>query len=804
MWGLRFAAFALLLGSAAAHAAPRLSPALTFVAEGRMPAHMLPHLSDGSLRVFVRYRGSPDALRKAGIEPYTHAGDWWTARVRPETLATLALDDLYVGEAHELHTQLDKSAAAAGAVAARARDPNLDGRGVVVGIVDTGIDFTHDDFRHPDGTTRVKFLQDLSSGPGGPHPEMATAPDAQVWTADELNRAIIQRAAGLPAWPSVRQRDVFGHGTHCAGIAAGNGRATGADLPAGRYVGMAPAADLVIVKDTRGGGNGFSDADIADGVAFVFARAEALGEPAVVNLSLGAQSTGHVGHSNMEDLIAGMVGAGKPGRVIVAAAGNDGSDDLHASGAMIRRAEAIIPIEVGRYLYTQVNGSSSFGWEVWYPPNDRLEISVRSPGGLEYGPVGWNGHADWDTVEGHVYIANAQGGTDGASQRNGAYLTVQQSNLGLIADGRWEVVLRGHTTRYDLWISGSSLPSLVAVRGELDTDDHLTIPATNEDIIAVAAFTTKNSWTSFLGTHVQRINRVGFPALFSSTGPTADGRFKPDVAAPGEFITSTLSSDALPTQNGSAFHTALRTLWADDGVHGVLRGTSMACPHVVGAVALILQKRPDLDTVQVKELLRASARSDEFVGNGPVWSPKWGFGKLAVDIAARVLDGEQAGPVNASVSAVGVNRDIVPPNAGDDAVSTITVVPKDATGLPLSSGHDVQIDATAGRWEGPAVQVSDYGRWERRLRADVLGHVAKISVRVDGVVLARQPTVSFLDSRTEVGADFGQGCAQIIGGTPAGSPILLLLLIAGMRSSVRGRRRRRARSCSCCNETPAA
>ena len=779
MWGLRFAACALVLVSATASAKPRLSPALSFVADGRMPAHMLPHLADGSLRVFVRFGGSADALRRAGIRPYTHAGDWWTAAVRPETLATLP-DGIYVGEAHELHTLLDQSAVAAGAVAARAADPTFDGRGVVVGIVDTGIDFTHDDFRHPDGTTRIKFLQDLSNGSGGTHPEMATAPDAQVWTGDDLNRAIVQRAGGLPTWPAVLERDIFGHGTHCAGIAAGSGRATGAGFPAGRYVGMAPGADLVIVKDTRGNGNGFSDADIADGVAFVFARAEALGEPAVVNLSLGAQSTGHVGHSNMEDLLAAMVGAGKAGRVIVAAAGNDGSGDIHASGAMIRRTEATIPIDVGEYLASQAANTSGFGWEVWTPGEDHVAVSVRSPGGIEYGPVVWNQRADWDTVEGHIYISNAQGGTDMASGRNGAYCTVQHSIYGLVASGRWEIILRGRTSRYDLWMSGSSLPSTVEVRGEIDADDHLTIPATNEDIIAVASFTTKNTWTSFLHTHVLRTVTVGLPSLFSSTGPTADGRFKPDLAAPGEFITSTLSADALPTQNASAFHTTLRTLWADDGVHGILRGTSMACPHVVGAVALIFQKRPDFDTVQVKELLRATARGDDFVGTGPLWSPKWGFGKLAIDIFARVLAGEQPKAVDASVSAVGVSRDVIPPNAGDESVSVVTVVPKDASGLPLGGGHDVTIDATAGHWEGPAEQVSEFGRWERRLRADVLGRTAKITVRVDGVALARQPTIAFVDSRIEFGVPFDRGCA-VAGRGAHGSWLLLLPLIVYAR-----------------------
>src|SRR5262249_34915406 len=151
-----------------------------------------------------------------------------------------------------------------------------------------------------------------------------------------------------------------------------------------------------------------------------------------------------------------------------------------------------------------------------------------------------------------------------------------------------------------------------------------------------------------------------------------------DVAAPGEYVISTLSADALPSEPESAFHTALKTLWADDGAHGALRGTSMAAPHVTGAVALLLQKRPSLDAPRIRELLRATARTDEeFIGLGATWSPKWGFGKLAVDLAARVLDGEPPGAVDPRVSTVGVSRDVTPPDAGEASVSVLSVVPKD-------------------------------------------------------------------------------------------------------------------------------
>lgn len=777
-----------LLLPVAAHARPRLSGALAFVADGRMPPEALPHLPDGRLQVWVRFGGPPAALQAAGIEPVSHAGHWYTARVRPERLAGLTLEGAYLEEAHILHTQLDRSVPETGTLVARAAQPDLDGRGVVVGVVDTGIDITHEDFRRPDGHTRVLYLQDVSAGAGGLHPELATAPEAAVWDATDIDYALAQRTAGVPASPALTERDLFGHGTHVAGIAAGSGRATGAGLPAGRYVGMAPGADLVIVKGTRGSGNGFSDTDIADGVRFVFERAAALGRPAVVNLSIGAQSTAHTGHSAMEEMLSALVGSGTSaaGRIIVAAAGNDGGDDIHASGELAGRGRARVPIEVDPYTRPVGAPPVGFSWEVWYPPTSGgLTVTVISPAGRVLGPVEFMSAADMDTPEGHVYVDHARAGTDAASGRNGAYCSVQQSSAGPPARGNWQVELRGGA-HFDLWISSSSIPANVGVRGELDADDHLTIPGIAENIISVGSYTTRSSWRSFLGTAVSRELRIGDGSFFSGTGPTADGRFKPDLSAPGEFVTSSLSADARPPEPGSAFHTRLRTLWADDGVHGLLRGTSMATPHVTGAVALLLQKRPDLDAVRMRELLRASARTDaQFTGLGNAWGPRFGFGKLAVDVAARVLDGAQPGPVDAAQSAVGVSRDLLPPLA-TAGFSVVTVVPKDQSGLPLPPGHAVEISASAGRWLDEPRAVSEFGRYERRLVADRAGAAARVTVRVDGVELARHPTVWFVSSRADIGSPYsaaGSGCTL-----SPGWPGLHLLPLAGLLALLLSRR----------------
>jgi subtilisin family serine protease len=115
--------------------------------------------------------------------------------------------------------------------------------------------------------------------------------------------------------------DGDGHGTHVLGIAGGDGSATGGTVPAYTYVGMAPRADLVMVKTD------YTDTGILDGVAYVMNRATALGKHAVVNLSLGSQYGPKDGTSPFEAGIAALTG---PGRIVVASAGNDGGYPVHA------------------------------------------------------------------------------------------------------------------------------------------------------------------------------------------------------------------------------------------------------------------------------------------------------------------------------------------------------------------------------------------------------------------------------------------------------------------------------------------
>ncbi|MCZ6677955.1 MAG: FG-GAP-like repeat-containing protein, partial [Candidatus Poribacteria bacterium] len=158
-------------------------------------------------------------------------------------------------------------------------------------------------------------------------------------------------------------------------------------------------------------------------------------------------------------------------------------------------------------------------------------------------------------------------------------------------------------------------------------DSELTIssPASAASVIAVGSYTTKDQWLSFDGAAITRSeNGIGEISSFSSVGPLRNGNNKPDIAAPGEFISAALSADALPQ--------SFLENWIDqdryqpDGTHIILRGTSMATPHVAGAVALLLQQNPNLSFAEIKQILIDNAIDRGAVG----WDEAWGYGQLNV------------------------------------------------------------------------------------------------------------------------------------------------------------------------------
>ncbi|MBI4468088.1 MAG: S8 family peptidase [Acidobacteria bacterium] len=488
----------------------------------------------------------------------------------------------------------------------RARNAlGLNGRGVVVGVIDTGIDIAHPDFRNPDGTTRIRALWDVSdpfgSGPGGV---------GRVFTAQEINGTL--QGAGV-----VTEADRDGHGTHVCGTAAGNGRATGNNVPAGLYAGGALEADIVFIKGIRREGAGFRTDDQVAALDFIRAQAAALGQPFVINLSLGGHFGSHDGFAANEKAIDALVNEAA-GRAVIIAAGNEGSDRVHASGQ----------VRIGNPVTLEVAGSPDF-IDLWYSGSDILSVQVVKPDGTVIGPVPFNSSNQMDTEVDVLHFPSSNGNGDRE------IIVSVDSN----AAGVYRILLTGTTIangRIDAWTNGEF---------ESTADQSMTVgtPGTARGAITVGAYTSKINWTSINNRNFSFTGHsdLGDVTPFSSRGPTRDNRLKPEIAAPGSAIVSSLSADVIVGDPSTSVGDS--ALVNQDGRHTVQQGTSQATPNVTGAVALMLQRNPNLTAAQIKSIIQANAARDNLTGNTP--NNTWGAGKLdALAAANAVAGGGQVDP----------------------------------------------------------------------------------------------------------------------------------------------------------------
>jgi len=329
-----------------------------------------------------------------------------------------------------------------------------------------------------------------------------------------------------------------------------------------------------------------------------------LGLPTVVNLSLGGHFGPHDGTSGFERALGSMVGSG---RIIVNSAGNEGNDNVHVSGKLNHDA-----YDVGFRA-----GADFTVISFWYEGDADFSLTLDTPG------FGADSQS-YTVSKGEVFEALWQDSAitiDNASQ--GPYPFNGDNNLVIVLenikeDSEWGLTLthNGGPGRFDGWVGLSTLGEF----SKSDPQGTVSEPGNSPRLITVGAYTSKKRWASIAGrTFAFRgAAPVGEIATFSSQGPTRDGRMKPDISAPGTAIVSSLAI-------GSGLSEVI-PLVDPDGVHVVLAGTSMAAPHVTGAVALMLQADPTLDARGALMRLRGTATKDDFTGGVP--NNTWGFGKL--------------------------------------------------------------------------------------------------------------------------------------------------------------------------------
>jgi subtilisin family serine protease len=457
-----------------------------------------------------------------------------------------------------------------------------DGTNVTVGVLDTGLDYTHQDFRATDSDSRLLGLFDFSAGANGA--------ECRPGQLDSLTCGEIDGSGG------------FGHGTHVTGIAAGNGRTQS------KFTGMAPQADLLFVKGIRSATStgGFTDADVTSGVAWMMDKARLAGKPIAVNLSLGSQFGPHDGTSLQELFLDRLAG---PGRVIVAAAGNSGGANIHCSYP-VEGSDYQNALETGVFMAT-----TTALLDFWAPAGTNISVGIAaySPSNMNSPLFVTTAAAPGQLVQqtaisgatrlGDVVI-DARTTADPDNGARNVLIQISPSTGGFDPSSIfWSVYTFGSGT-FDMWFvtsglffppSGPSVPSWF--RG---ADDNKTIgsPASGKRILCVGSHVSKTSWVDQNGTtEVESGAVLDAISGFSSRGPSRDGRTLPNFTAPGEAIASALSKDfpADPTQ---------RTL---ESGYQIERGTSQASPHITGIAALMLQRDPALTPENVRSILQQTA-----------------------------------------------------------------------------------------------------------------------------------------------------------------------------------------------------
>ena len=450
----------------------------------------------------------------------------------------------------------------------------LTGKGILIGIVDSGVDYYHTDFRNADGSSRILRLWDQSI-PGKPPQGYVTGTE---YTKEEIDEALaLGENQGRRLVPSV---DYSGHGTSVLGIAAGNGRASD-----GVNQGVAYESDLIVVKMGIPRENSFPrTTELIQGIDYLVRQSLSLGRPIAINISFGNNYGSHQGDSLLETYISNVANVGRS--VICVGSGNNGNDRIHTAGRLQQGQSEIVEMSIGAY-------ETTLNLQLWKAYADEIEIFLETPAG-ENLPV-LSEKIDiqrYRAGETELLIYYGKPGPFQVTQEiyfdfipRGTYLT----------PGVWKIHLRGRRIKegnYNLWLPGGNVLNTVTGFYRPVASETLTIPSTAAKVITVGAYDSRlNAYADFSGRGGENLS---YP--------------KPDLVAPGVDILA-------PSVGGS---------------YTGVTGTSFATPFVTGSAALMMEwgitrrNDPFLWGEKVKAYLRRGARPLPGFDRYPNESVGWG------------------------------------------------------------------------------------------------------------------------------------------------------------------------------------
>jgi subtilisin family serine protease len=524
---------------------------------------------------------------------------------------------------------LDEARALVGVDKARA-DHGVTGRGVVVAIIDRGLDAAHPAFRTADGTSRILAMLDLTSDKG------AQADGNRYGVGTILRKALID--AALKAGTALPTADSEGRGTASAGLACGGGQGS-KEL---RYRGVAPAAHMLFVKlrldadpwqrtrlrEERPVEDGEKKADawfdlkrLRAAMSFCIDEAKAVERPLVMLMNFGQLGGPTDGSSKRCRTIDTLVGPDTQGVAFVTGSSDKGDRKNHASGR--------VPQSGALTLQIQKEAEGEVTVDIWYPGTDRLDVSLRTPAGRS-GPfkAPKTGKSEYGTGYQLYHLS---------SSRN-QVLTLggkRQIRLDLVgAPGRYDVTLHGATVR------SGRFDAFIAPNPENPMDEpynkflnHVTPcsvwdGASAKHAITVGCSILRSEWRNIQGRGLYQLGegKKGELWLGSGTGPTADGRPGVTLCVPADRIATTYAREA-------DWAKVRKHIMADDGgLYGLTSGTTASAAMVTGVVALMFELDPTLSGAEAKAILQETARATEHTGTVP--NPRWGHGVL--DAAAAL------------------------------------------------------------------------------------------------------------------------------------------------------------------------
>ncbi|MBO7110027.1 MAG: S8 family serine peptidase [Prevotella sp.] len=621
-------AFFIIYCSLSIEAQTKLSPWLRQIVkkEARLSphtSHLSPHSSHLTTIAFVRLSSDDDdALTEHGCQSLAHFGDLHIAAIPLSQLPSMCADNRIMRiEASPCgHVLMDTTSIILNATQAY-EGINLpqaySGNGVVVGVMDIGFDLTHPNFYSADTTRyRIKRFWDMLSQDtiGSPFPV------GRDYTTREELLALGHARDGLDQE----------HGTHTLGIAAGSGYDT-------NYRGMVPDADICLVANAVGEDLIYIDsADVykytfatdALGFKYLFDYAASVGKPCVASFSEGSQQDFY-GYDQLYYAFLDSISG--PGRIIVAAAGNDGTKrnyihkprGIESAGTFLRCGDSTM------VMVMRAKDDFNLRLVAYAEPYDTLTVNLRQVVESEDSTL---------TCENPYYRAvfEAYPSSYDANETCLDLTIITDKDIG--GKPRLSLELLGTDADVELWrINGQfNTYPVNPLLADGQNDHYIHSPSTAPCVISVGA----TSWRDHMMNMDGRVlaydkGTDGRKAMFSSMGPTFDGRIKPDCVAPGNYVYSSYSSFKLEEHpDDVTMHSVLFQFNGRTYAWGASSGTSMSTPAVAGAIALWLEACPTLTTDDVKGVLERTCRHYDATLSYP--NNSYGYGE--VDVYAGLLD----------------------------------------------------------------------------------------------------------------------------------------------------------------------